>query len=477
MVMENNNKAMLDRPMWEQLTFHPTAGVDGTSMVDDGERYIYQWIQGAYTAQFWRYDTFTDTYQPLLVPATVAGTIANLTFTRSVGGQLNGVVSGSIYLFMGNGSNCYFYKFDIATLTWSANLGTLNIPAAFTNDCCVVYPGVSRNNYEAGYHAGVTKIITLSSSAAAGATTLSLSAPTTEQMAIGTALRFGVYKITVNQNASKGATTLSVSGATMDMKAGTILKVNSGYEVCLSADVTAGDAILNIVPLRQSIRASSTIIVEQWAVLTALATSGATTLTVAALRVGIDYTTNPTAGYYGNMYLIGNASAVFYRYNIGVNSWSVTSANSGNPALPGVPTAVNRGCAIKWLPGYEPNKLYCIRGGGGSQIYVYDLVLNTWSTLTYYPPTEFTTGTMVATRDIAGKQSTLYIQKDATMRIYEFVPYKNALEPVLTQWLYPTGTAVVGDKSLILTSPDGIDFYYILLHSSQAFLRCALIDS
>ena len=34
-----------------------------------------------------------------------------------------------------------------------------------------------------------------------------------------------------------------------------------------------------------------------------------------------------------------------------------------------------------------------------------------------------------------------------------------------------------GDKSCCLTSPDGIEYYYNLLHSSTAFVRCMMIDS
>lgn len=478
--MKNNNKAMLDRPMWEQLTFHPALpqNIGGTNMVDDGERYIYQWIQtSGYTAQFWRYDTFTDSYQQLSTPPVIIGGLSNLTFTKSVGGQLNGQVHGSIYLFIGNSSTCCFYKYDIATATWSANLGTTNVPATFTGDCYLAYPGVSRNNFETNYHTGVTRTISLSASASAGATTLSVTA-TAEQMAMGTALRFGIYKITVSATAVKGATSLTVTGATMDMSAGTILKTSDGYDICLSSASLAGDTTLSIKPLRKEILAGNTIVVEQWAVLTAFATAGATTLTISPLRIGIDSVATPTAGYYGNMYLIGNNAAVMYRYNIGANNWNTTSANSGNPAIPSIIGATGVGCALKWLPGYEPDKLYAIRGGATTQIYVYNLVLNTWSTLTYYPSSEtFGIGTMVAARDINGKQSTLFIQKDVTMRIYELVPYKNTLEPVLSQWLYPSGPALVGDKSLILTSPDGIDFYYILLPSTNAFLRCALIDS
>ena len=84
---------------------------------------------------------------------------------------------------------------------------------------------------------------------------------------------------------------------------------------------------------------------------------------------------------------------------------------------------------------------------------------------------------MVAARDVGGKQASLIIQKDATNRFYEFIPYKNTLEPKLMQQQYPSGAAVVGDKTCVMTSPDGVDYLYTILHSSNAIVRCPLIDS
>ena len=476
--MINNNKVMLDRPMWEQLSFAPNniVGIAASNIVDDGSRFIYSYFQTSATAaQFWRYDTWNDTWQQLATPATQTGTVANMVFTKSIGGQYSGQIFGAIYLFVGNGTAAYFYKYDIATNTWSANLGTTNVPSTFATDCYLTYPSVGRNNFETAYHSGVTRTITTTAIAAAGATTVSVSA-LPEALASGTCLRFGAYDITIGANALKGATTLSVSGATQPMKAGTVLNLDNGYEICLSADSLAGATSLNVYPLLNNVTTTNKIKVEQWAVLTAAAALNATSLTVSALRVGI--ASASTAGYYGNMYLIGNNATVMYRYNIGANAWATTSANAGNPALAAITGTAGAGCALKWLPAYEPNKLYCLRGGGTSNIYLYDLVANTWSAQSYVPTTEtFTTGTMVATRDINGKQATLLIQKDSTMRIYEGVPYRNTLLPKLNQWLYPTSTAVVGDKSCVISSPDGVDFYYMLLHSSAAFVRCALIDS
>ena len=63
------------------------------------------------------------------------------------------------------------------------------------------------------------------------------------------------------------------------------------------------------------------------------------------------------------------------------------------------------------------------------------------------------------------------------MRMFEFVPYRNTLVPKLTQQQYATGTAVVGDKMCFVTSPDGVDYLFNLLHSSSAFLRGPMIDS
>lgn len=474
--MTNNNMLMVDRPIWEQLSFCPATGIAGTNIENDGERYIYSYFQTSATvAQFWRYDTWGDTWQQLATPPTQTGTIANMVFTKMVGAQFNGQIYGSIYLFVGNGTICYWYKYDVATNTWSANLGTTNVPAAFGTDCYITYPSPIKNNYETAYHSGVTRTITTSALALAGATMLSVAA-LPEALASGTILRFGAYDITITAQALKGATSLTVTGSTEAMKAGAIFKTYDGREFCLSADSLAGATTLSVYPLLQGINANSKAKIEKFAVLTAAAALSATSITVSALRVGIP--SAAPAPYYGQMYLVGNNATVVYRYNLGANAWALTSANSANPAIPAVTGAVGAGCAFKFLPSQFPDKLWCIRGGGTANIYLYDLVTNTWSTLTFYPNTEtFTTGSMVASRDTGGKQASLLIQKDATMRFFEFTPYRNTLECKLNQWLYPTGAAVVGDKSCIVTSPDGVDFLYIVLHSSNAFVRVALLDS
>ncbi len=475
MSLINDNKVMIDRFLFEQCAFAPVSGIAGTSMADDGVRYIYVYFQTSATAaQFWRYDTWGDAWQLLASPATQTGTVSAMVYTKLIGTQSSGDIYGSVYLFVGNGTICYWYKYDIASASWAANLGTTNIPAAFGTDAALCFPSPMRNNFETTYHSGVTRTITTTAAAAAGATTVSV-ATLPEALAIGTILRFNSHTMTISA-AAKGAVSLSVTGNTEAMKAGSIFTTEDGRELCLSADTTANQATIAVYPLQREILANTKCKIERFAVLTAAAALNATSVTVSALRVGIPSAV--TAPYYGHMYLVGHNATVMYRYTIATNVWSTTSANSANPAIPAVTGAVGAGCALKWLPAYEPNKLYLVRGAGTANIYIYDLVLNNWATLAYTPANEtFSTGSVVAVRDVGGKQAMMIIQKDSVMRFFEFTPYRNRLEPKLTQQQYAQGAAVVGDKMCVITSPDGVDYLYNLLNSSTAFLRSPLIDS
>lgn len=403
----NNNKPIIDLPIWMQLNFAPANSAAGSSFVEDNERFIYYMINAT---NFWRYDTYSDTWQQLASPP--AGTIAagsKLIYTKCFGEQLNGVVYGSVFSFQCSGSAVTFYRYNIATNTWSSVLSVTNVPAAFGTDGYISYPSPELNGWEGNYHSGVLRTITASAQAIVGATSISVNA-LPQALLSGTILNFG------------------------------------------------------------------TLASPKWAVLTAGAAQNATSISVAALQTQIDNAN--TAYYYDNMYLIGNNATQIYRYNISGNAWSTTSANSGNPALIALSAAAGAGCSIKFLPGatgYE-NKLVVIRGGASVNIYVYDLVANTIASLTYYPNTEtYTTGTYVSTRNnAAGKQEKLIFQKDATLRIYELDLVTARKTGKATQNVYPGGAALVGDRMAVIKSPDGIEFIYMILHTSNAFLRTGL---
>lgn len=361
---------------------------------------------------FWRYDTWADTWQQLANPTGgTVGTGTTMRFVKQIGGQFNNVVYGSVFAFISNGVAApVFNKYDIATNTWSA-LSVASIPATFGTDAKFMCPEPFCNGYIGGYHSGVLQTITASGAASAGATSITVTA-LTNALPNGAVLNFG------------------------------------------------------------------TLTSPKWAVLTAAAAASATTLTVAALISGL--TGTETALFYDHAYLIGNAATQMYRYQFSTNAWATTSANGGNPALPAITGAPGFGCTLKWLPGSNEvnanNILKCVRGGATANIYSYRLDTNAWSTDTFHPTSEtFTTGTSYGVRsNSSGQQTKLLISKEVTNRIYEYDPLLKRLDPKATQWLLTQGVALVGDKSCVLKSPEGIEFFYLLLSTSASFVRTPL---
>lgn len=473
MAIINNNKYMLDRPMWEQVAFAPVTGIAGSCNCDDNRRFIYNYFQTSTTvAQFWRYDTWADCWQQLATPTTQTGSVGAIRYVESVGGQFEGTTYGSVWLLIGNATIAYFYKYDIATNSWSA-MSIASVPATLGTDFSFCYPEPQLNNNSATYHSGVTKTITTSATVSAGATTISVTSLPTA-LASGTRLRFGSFNITLSAEALAGATTLSVTSLPYAIYAGTLIETPRGGLVTVKTTANAGATSIDVYPIRRALSNGSVFAVERYVVLTASALASATSITVSAVNYSLESGAN--AYYYDHMYMVGNNATVMYRYQVSSNAWATTNASA--VAIPAVTGAVGGGCTIKWLPSYTPNKLYIIRGNGTSNIYTYDLVANTFATASFHPSTEtFTTASTHTARSIGGKGYSIISSKDATMRIYEYDPSLSRLHPKMNQWLYPTGAAVQGDRATCLRSPDEVEFYYLLLPSSTAFVRCALIDS
>lgn len=473
MAVVNNNKYMLDRPMWEQVSFAPATGIAGSCNCDDNRRFIYNYFQTSTTAaQFWRYDTWADCWQPLATPATQTGSVGCIRYVESVGGSFGGTTYGSVWLLIGNGTIAYFYKYDIATNSWSA-MSIASVPATLGTDFAFTYPEPQLNNNSAVYHSGVTKTISTSASVAVGATSISVVALPTA-LASGTRLRFGTFDVTLTASASAGATTLTVAALPQGIYAGTLLETPRGGLVTVKTTANAGATSIDVYPIRRALSNGSVFTVERYVVLTASALASATSITVAPVNYTIASATD--AYYYDHMYMVGNNATVMYRYQVSSNAWATT--NAAAVAIPAVTGAVGGGCAIKWLPSFAPDKLYIIRGNGTSNIYTYDLVANTFATASFHPSTEtFTTSSAHQARSIGGKAYSIISMKDATMRIYEYDPSLSRLHPKMNQWLYPSGAAVQGDRATCLRSPDEVEFYYLLLPSSTALVRCALIDS
>lgn len=164
------------------------------------------------------------------------------------------------------------------------------------------------------------------------------------------------------------------------------------------------------------------------------------------------------------IYLIGNNATAFYIFSITGNSWAV----SGTP----VTAAPGAGCGLHWSGTYDVGKLICIRGGATASAYIYNIATPGWTTLTLNPATEtFTTGTMSICPSGLGK---IYIQKDATGKIYEIALPTGIITPVCTEYLVAPGSAHVGDRFNYVKESNGIAYIYFGLHTSSYLLRCPL---
>lgn len=473
--LKNRARVGLDRIFFEQVEFAKATGIAGTSIADDGVRFIYAMIATSATAAtFWRYDTWWGGWQQLATPATTTITLGKIIYTEAIGKQLNGQTFGSILSLQANGTAAYWYRYDVATNTWST-LSITNVPAAFGTDAYCVYPGPQANNYEGGYHTNALKQITTSAVAASGATSVSVSALPIALLA-DTVLDFGLAELTLTADADVGSNTLTVSAFPRDIAAGTVFRSKNGFRVIVRTAYTAGGTTIAVYPIKKDLDAGQVIWRRIKAVLTAGAALSATSVTVSGVMVSL--LNGDTGYYYDNIYLIGNNATQMYRYSVSGNAWSTTSANSGTPALPAITGACGAGCAIKWMPLYYPDRLYIVRGTATANIYYYDMQTNTMATATYYPATEtFTTGSMVAARSIGGKNASLLVYQNATNKWFEFNPLLADMTPYAESWQFADGTAVVGDRICCMTTPDGIETIFFLQHSSSSLLKGICLDA
>jgi len=160
------------------------------------------------------------------------------------------------------------------------------------------------------------------------------------------------------------------------------------------------------------------------------------------------------------IYLIGNNSTAWYRFSITGNSWSTMS--------PVLPAAAGAGCALIWVFGFNSDKLYYLRGTATAALYVFTISTPAWTAdVAYNPKTEtFTTGTCCAYDSV----KRIYIQKDATHRIYYYQLDEDKLLPANTV-PYISGTAMVGDGFAYLKTTDGAEYLYYRRQTGTEFWR------
>lgn len=216
-----------------------------------------------------------------------------------------------------------------------------------------------------------------------------------------------------------------------------------------------------------------------------IASNTATVLTVSAAWT---VTPDATSVYVieGNddyMYLFGNNAVTLYRFQISANTWttlSPTAARAGAFGAGGTADWIDCVKDTEWTNGtygahyltstikQNGRYIYSFRGGASSILDVYDIAANTWiSNVPYGNQNEtFTTGSCSV--DYDGK---IYIQKDATSRIFTFDVALHALIPFCTSPM-PQGAAITGDKMFFMTYDDGGDKipYLYSIHNTRSEL-------
>lgn len=145
MPITNNNKPIIDLPMWEVMQPLPLAssvGVCSTTDRDGSARFFYQLFSAT---NFWRYDVWANSWQQLAnPPAGTVGAGTDLCFDPSQG------VSGSVWALISNGTAApTFQYYDTATNVWTAR-SVVGLPATFGTDSALYHPDPEYNGAVGG---------------------------------------------------------------------------------------------------------------------------------------------------------------------------------------------------------------------------------------------------------------------------------------------------------------------------------------
>lgn len=209
-----------------------------------------------------------------------------------------------------------------------------------------------------------------------------------------------------------------------------------------------------------------------------IASNTATTLTLAAAVTGNantgNWTVTPdaTSVYKIQMssdflyYLSGATGTGFYRIDLATGAsaptWTTLTAVTATPS---------GGANLMWSGSVGSFSLLCVRGNATATFYAYSVGLNTWSTLTTRCGVEtFTTG---ASSTIWTGQRKLIIQKESTTRLYALNLGTRELEPLATV-PYAAGAAYDGHRLRVVNTPDGAQWLYVQRAGGMEFFRVPL---
>ena len=398
MTVTNNNLAVLDLPVWEQMTSAPAgnsgAGVASATDLRGSNRYIYQLYSAA---SFWRFDTYSCTWQQLASPpGGTVGTGTSLVFDPGYGTT----IKGSVWAIIANTAAPVFYNYDISTNTWSTAKSITNLPATIGTDSfmCKADPAYNLNGQNT-YSA--MSLVTLNAAASAAATTLTVLA-LPKAIAANTILNFGtanapIYAI-VSANAAQNATSVSVQALATAIP-------NAAVAPWSDVIYFIGNATTNLY--------SYSIGLNQWA----------QTSSGIPAAVGAGNVLAWLPGYDPDKLLIlrGGATNSIYQFSMSGTSFGTLT--------------------------YQPST---------------DTFTTGTYACPRINPLVTVSGNSTNLSNVSSMQNRLVLQLNATGKFYEFDPIGLAMNSLGTQWLVTDGAAVIGDRMNYIVASGVEFIYYQL---------------
>lgn len=477
MAVDYRFKKGIDMPSWHWLSPFPTApgSSPGAGNAYDGVRYIYWGIQygstaSASTSQLWRYDTWTNGWQ-YLTTLTSAFTGLDVEYDAS---------RNLVYVIIGGTTGFQVFNLNATSVT----VFNQAVAAWTTATIAIVLPNT------AGAGASMTMpddkgmpVVIDSGAAAAGSTTTTLN----DNKTVGTfAAGMTGLQVRMTSGAQSGQRRIVTGAPTPTSLTFPALPgapaVGDTFVVELPASTAAAGGTTATLPTGLAMTAN--LYANSDVVITAGTGSGqrrrigsndaAGVLTLAAAVTGTPrtgpFTTAPDATSVFQIvpsndflyYQPGGASGALHR--IDVNQTTGTAWT----ALTATALTVNGGGNTFHPSGYAPFQILCIRGNATASLQVFNIGLNTWTTLTTFAGSEtFTTGASACL--IKGKRK-VFIQKESSGRCYTFDLTTGMIDGA-GYLPYAAPAAYDGHRARHVQTADGLDWVYLLRAGGQEFYR------
>lgn len=311
---------------------------------------------------------------------------------------------------MAAGASVTFYRYDIATNVWSAALSVVNIPAAFAVDGRLICPEPAINGYQGGYHSAVALNTIVTTGAAAGATSLTVTALPLA-LPVGSVLNFGTASSPL-----WAVLTVAAAAAAVSITVSPLIATIGAATAYWYADMFLFGNNAAVV-YRYNFNTAL------WVLTSANSANPAIPAVTGTLGAGHVVAWLPGSGDANALNRIvivrGTATSTIYEYDLNTNTFST----------------------VTYYPATE-----AFTTGTASAI----------------------------RQDANGKSAKLLIQKDATGRVFELTRPNNRMLPKTTQYLVGSGAALVGDRIFCLRSADGVEYLYLMPSTSSYFLRSGL---